>query len=195
MPNLEKSVNTDIDVGINNTLDKRLYVKKVGIEYGVYYNNQLLLGFGDLDEAIDFRTKLVSAIADREKKMLEFVIGKKKKAKILVEKPIEKDYPPLKHTWVTKNDEYQDGDSSPYTFAWQAGDYHNGPRCKLCDFGDCEHCNPDIYEDTSCAFEQAENKWYEDKAKVEKYNTVAKIFNQAIDDMSQRAKEWRERND
>jgi len=38
------------------------------------------------------------------------------------------------HEWLRDSS----GDVDP--FGYEAGDYHNGPRCSRCGFGYCEHC-------------------------------------------------------
>jgi hypothetical protein len=49
-----------------------------------------------------------------------------------------------KHEWKG------DADGSRDIFAYEEGDYHNGPCCVRCHFGFCHHCNPAGY-DTPCA--------------------------------------------
>ena len=53
-----------------------------------------------------------------------------------------------KHIWI-KNDYAK---RSVDYFAFTEGEYHNGPKCKKCDFGFCEHCFPEGYE-TKCGTE------------------------------------------
>jgi hypothetical protein len=49
----------------------------------------------------------------------------------------------MKHEWI--KDEYGDIDT------WSNGsDFHNGPRCRLCGFSFCEHCDPKGYDDDTC---------------------------------------------
>lgn len=54
----------------------------------------------------------------------------------------------MTHTWLTrfdtKPDLYDDDAEGAVTdrLAYSAG-YHNGPRCKVCGYYFCEHCNPE----------------------------------------------------
>lgn len=48
-----------------------------------------------------------------------------------------------KHKWQLNSD------GTINTFAWGAG-YCNGPRCTLCGYEPCEHCNPKWAEDEDC---------------------------------------------
>lgn len=42
----------------------------------------------------------------------------------------------LGHEWIT------DDDGETYIFAFNPADPHNGPRCKICDYSFCYHCQP-----------------------------------------------------
>jgi len=92
-------------------------------------------------------------------------------------KPKVNDYDKQKHRWI--KDPYDDGEVD--VFAYEVGDYHNGPRCSICDFGGCEHCNPKVFDDDSCLYLQALNKYHEKKSKIERYNEMAKIVNDYIE--------------
>lgn len=48
-----------------------------------------------------------------------------------------KAYPDKGHVWV--EDEWGNVD----IFAYHKDEYHNGPRCALCGYGFCHHCNPE----------------------------------------------------
>jgi hypothetical protein len=98
---------------------------------------------------------------------------KKMNHKRLPTRPSEKDFPPLKHTWFTDDDDVD-------IFAYEAGDYHNGPKCKVCDYAECHHCHPEVYEDTSCGFQQAENAYYRKKMEVQDYNSKVDFYNEQI---------------
>jgi len=61
-----------------------------------------------------------------------------------------------KHKWITEDDEYgrtkgEKADTKPYLFAAKnlGSEYHNGPRCKVCNFEFCYHCYPEGYK-TEC---------------------------------------------
>ena len=41
------------------------------------------------------------------------------------------------HIWQTK-------DNHVYLFAYERGEYHNGPRCVNCNYGYCHHCHNDV---------------------------------------------------
>jgi hypothetical protein len=47
------------------------------------------------------------------------------------------------HTWITyaDNDAAFEGNEAIDIFAYEQGEYHNGPRCKVCGYGFCHHCN------------------------------------------------------
>jgi len=72
-------------------------------------------------------------------------------------KPVEPEYesedlPDQKHQW--KKNERGEVD----VLAFEYDDYHNGPRCELCGFGECELCHPEVWDDTSCLRKQAEDR-------------------------------------
>lgn len=96
------------------------------------------------------------------------------KHKMLPKKPEEKDFPPLKHTW--KLDEYGNIDDFAYD-----NDTHNGPSCVKCNYSGCHHCEPEMYDDTSCAFDQALSKYYQAKIEVEVYNSHVDFYNKQIE--------------
>ncbi len=47
-----------------------------------------------------------------------------------------------KHKWIKERGEID-------IFAYESGEFHNGPRCSVCGFGFCHHCDPKGY-DTKC---------------------------------------------
>ena len=46
-----------------------------------------------------------------------------------------------KHIWLKSGKDIE-------IFAYTAGEYHNGPKCKVCGFNFCHHCFPKGYETT-----------------------------------------------
>lgn len=50
------------------------------------------------------------------------------------------------HSWV--RDDNGEIDYFAYCF-----DFHNGPRCKRCNYEFCEHCNPGGLKNTPCTVE------------------------------------------
>lgn len=44
------------------------------------------------------------------------------------------DYGKTTHEWVKDNGRVD-------IFAYEVGEYHNGPKCIKCDYGFCHHCN------------------------------------------------------
>lgn len=48
------------------------------------------------------------------------------------------------HNWIKTDDGMID------MMAWESGDYHNGPRCEVCDYGFCEHCTLDEVPEPNC---------------------------------------------
>jgi len=50
------------------------------------------------------------------------------------------------HRWKPHNDFPDDTEAD--TFAYEVG-YHNGPKCVVCGFYFCHHCNPDGWN-TEC---------------------------------------------
>ena len=47
-----------------------------------------------------------------------------------------------KHKWIKEDGEID-------IFAYESGSYHNGPRCSVCNFCFCHHCDPEGYN-TNC---------------------------------------------
>jgi len=47
-----------------------------------------------------------------------------------------------KHKWIKEGKQID-------IFAYEEGEYHNGPKCSVCGFGFCHHCYPEGYN-TSC---------------------------------------------
>lgn len=99
-------------------------------------------------------------------------------------KPIEPEYesedlPDQKHQWKKQED------GSIDIFAFEYGDYHNGPCCELCEFGDCQHCNSKVWDDMSCLREQAKNRnadrRAEYKAALKKYEAQMEYYEQLKD--------------
>ena len=52
---------------------------------------------------------------------------------------------PRGHTWMLNP--YEDDPKPVYTFAFNEGEYHNGPLCVTCGYGFCEHCHAGPEED------------------------------------------------
>jgi len=50
----------------------------------------------------------------------------------------------MKHKWIL--DEY--GNIDKWQFEY--GDIHNGPKCELCGFTFCMHCNPEYMDSDDC---------------------------------------------
>ena len=48
----------------------------------------------------------------------------------------------MKHKWIKEGRRID-------VFAYEEGEYHNGPKCSVCGFGFCHHCYPEGYK-TSC---------------------------------------------
>ena len=44
-----------------------------------------------------------------------------------------------KHKWIKEGRKID-------TFAFEGGEYHNGPKCSVCGFGFCHHCYPEGYK-------------------------------------------------
>ena len=51
-----------------------------------------------------------------------------------------------KHKWIKEKGGGID------IFAYEEGEYHNGPKCSVCGFGFCHHCYPEGYN-TSCPYD------------------------------------------
>ena len=47
-----------------------------------------------------------------------------------------------KHIWIKEGKEID-------IFAFEEGEFHNGPKCSVCGFGFCHHCYSEGY-DTNC---------------------------------------------
>lgn len=86
--------------------------------------------------------------------------------------PIREDFPVRKHSWKMDGSEID-------VFAIDS-DIHNGPRCVVCGFGECEHCNPEVYNDESCAYEEALNKWLDEKWRIDQRNKEIKAINKEL---------------
>jgi len=76
------------------------------------------------------------------------------------------------HEWMTIGDsEYADEKDSKYnkmldSFAYTAGEYHNGYKCKKCGFGFCIHCYNE-WEIPKCS-EKTKNMSFSDDSKLDK---------------------------
>lgn len=68
------------------------------------------------------------------------------KEKQMPKKPIYHKEKHGHHTWI-KN---EDGKIDDWAVA---SGFCNGPRCEVCGYSFCEHCNPDGYNDTDCSIE------------------------------------------
>ena len=49
----------------------------------------------------------------------------------------------MKHKWKKTDYDKRKIDD----FAYEAGEYHNGPRCVRCGAGFCQHCHPERYDE------------------------------------------------
>ena len=61
------------------------------------------------------------------------------------------------HVWKTRNennpDDWDDDKYGKETdwFAYEAGEYHNGPVCKKCGYGFCHHCTSEFEITEKCS--------------------------------------------
>lgn len=54
------------------------------------------------------------------------------------------------HVWATDEDGVLD------IFAYEGGDYHNGPKCVKCGYGFCHHCKEGPAKD--CSSQETEDR-------------------------------------
>lgn len=69
----------------------------------------------------------------------------------------------MKHSFKMTN--YKTFPDKIDIFAYEAGEYHNGPLCIRCGKGSCHHCHPEIYTEECTATEEPKRPFKEPKRK------------------------------